>query len=74
MDDTATLLALADRMLWTAALAAVPVLAANLAVGLVVGIIQAATSVNEQTLTFVPKLAVRRRESSSTRISPARRL
>jgi flagellar biosynthetic protein FliQ len=58
MDDTATLLALADRMLWTAALAAVPVLVANLAVGLVVGIIQAATSVNEQTLTFVPKLAV----------------
>jgi flagellar biosynthetic protein FliQ len=58
MDDTATLLALADRMLWTAALAAVPVLLANLAVGLIVGIIQAATSVNEQTLTFVPKLAV----------------
>ncbi len=58
MDDTAILLALADRMLWTAALAAVPVLVANLAVGLVVGIIQAATSVNEQTLTFVPKLAV----------------
>jgi flagellar biosynthetic protein FliQ len=58
MDDTATLLALADRMLWTAALAAVPVLVDNLAVGLVVGIIQAATSVNEQTLTFVPKLAV----------------
>ena len=52
------LLALADRMLWTAALAAVPVLIANLAVGLVVGIIQAATSVNEQTLTFVPKLAI----------------
>ena len=57
MDDTAALLTLADRMLWTAALAAVPVLIANLAVGLVVGIIQAATSVNEQTLTFVPKLA-----------------
>jgi flagellar biosynthesis protein FliQ len=58
MDDTSLLLSLADRMLWTAALAAVPVLAANLAVGLAVGIIQAATSVNEQTLTFVPKLAV----------------
>jgi len=57
MDDAASLLALADRMLWVAALAAVPVLVANLAVGLVVGIIQAATSVNEQTLTFVPKLA-----------------
>ncbi len=58
MDDPSSLLALADRMLWTAGLAAIPVLAANLAVGLVVGIIQAATSVNEQTLTFVPKLAV----------------
>ena len=57
MDDAASLLALADRLLWVAALAAVPVLVANLAVGLVVGIIQAATSVNEQTLTFVPKLA-----------------
>jgi flagellar biosynthetic protein FliQ len=45
-------------MLWVAALASAPVLLATLAVGLVVGIIQAATSVNEQTLTFVPKLAV----------------
>lgn len=58
MDDTAPLLALADRMLWVAALAAAPVLLASLAIGLVVGVIQAATSVNEQTLTFVPKLAV----------------
>lgn len=58
MDDTASLLALADRMLWVAALAAAPVLLASLAVGLVVGVIQAATSVNEQTLTFVPKLAI----------------
>jgi flagellar biosynthetic protein FliQ len=45
-------------MLWITALVAAPVLLASLAVGLVVGIIQAATSVNEQTLTFVPKLAV----------------
>ena len=37
---------------------AAPVLLASLAVGLAVGIVQAATSVNEQTLTFVPKLAV----------------
>jgi len=58
MDDTASLLALADRMLWITALVAAPVLLASLAVGLVVGIIQAATSVNEQTLTFVPKLAI----------------
>ena len=56
--DTLSLLALADRMLWTTALVAGPVLLASLAVGLVIGLIQAATSVNEQTLTFVPKLAV----------------
>ena len=58
MDDSASLLALADRMLWVTALVAAPVLLASLTVGLVVGIIQAATSVNEQTLTFVPKLVV----------------
>lgn len=58
MDDSASLLALADRMLWVTALAAAPVLLASLAVGLAIGLIQAATSVNEQTLTFVPKLGV----------------
>lgn len=58
MDETASLLALVDRMLWVTALVAAPVLLASLAVGLVVGIVQAATSVNEQTLTFVPKLGV----------------
>ena len=58
MHETAQLLALADRMLWVTALVAAPVLLASLAVGLIVGVVQAATSVNEQTLTFVPKLAV----------------
>mgnify|MGYP001601894890 FL=1 len=58
MDELPILLSLADRMLWTTALVAAPILLASLAVGLVVGLIQAATSVNEQTLTFVPKLAV----------------
>lgn len=52
------LLALADRMLWVTALVAAPVLLASLAVGLVIGIVQAATSVSEQTLTFVPKLMI----------------
>ncbi|NYH94982.1 flagellar biosynthetic protein FliQ [Novosphingobium marinum] len=52
------LLALADRMLWVTALVAAPVLLSSLAVGLVIGLVQAATSVNEQTLTFVPKLAI----------------
>ena len=58
MSDDAALLALIDRMLWTTALVAAPILIASLAVGLVVGLVQAATSVNEQTLTFVPKLMV----------------
>lgn len=58
MEESALLLGLADRMLWVTALVAAPVLLASLAIGLVVGVIQAATSVNEQTLTFVPKLVV----------------
>lgn len=58
MQEDAQLLALADQTLWVTALIAGPVLIAALVVGLVVGIIQAATSVNEQTLTFVPKLVI----------------
>ena len=58
MDDTTSFLALADRMLMIAALAGAPVLFSCLAVGLVIGVLQAATSVNEATLTFIPKLAV----------------
>lgn len=58
MQEDAQLLALADRTLWVTALIVGPVLVAALIVGLIVGIIQAATSVNEQTLTFVPKLAI----------------
>lgn len=58
MEDITNLLALADKMLWVTALVAAPVLLSALAVGLAVGLVQAATSVNEQTLTFVPKLAV----------------
>ena len=58
MQEDARLLALADQTLWVTALIVGPVLLAALVVGLMVGIIQAATSVNEQTLTFVPKLGV----------------
>jgi flagellar biosynthetic protein FliQ len=43
---------------WQIILAAGPVLAIALAVGLVIGIIQAATSINEMTLSFVPKLII----------------
>ncbi|MEM1196383.1 MAG: flagellar biosynthetic protein FliQ [Pseudomonadota bacterium] len=58
LQEDAALLALADQTLWVTALIVGPVLIAALLVGLIVGIIQAATSVNEQTLTFVPKLAI----------------
>ena len=37
---------------------AAPLLLSALAVGLIVAILQAATSIQEQTLTFVPKLVV----------------
>ena len=43
---------------WKILLTAGPVLGVALAVGLVIGILQAATSINEATLSFVPKLAI----------------
>ncbi|WGV14926.1 flagellar biosynthesis protein FliQ [Fuscovulum ytuae] len=43
---------------WNILLVAGPVLGVALITGLVVGIVQAATSINEQTLSFVPKLAI----------------
>lgn len=43
---------------WHILMAAGPILAIALAIGLLIGIIQAATSINEMTLSFVPKLVV----------------
>ena len=43
---------------WQIIVAAGPLLAVGLAVGLIIGIIQAATSINEMTLSFVPKLVI----------------
>ena len=37
---------------------AAPILIVSILVGLVISIIQAATSINEQTMTFVPKLII----------------
>lgn len=42
--------------LWAAFLVCLPVLSAALLVGLAIGLLQALTSVQEMTLTFVPKL------------------
>ncbi|SFR51781.1 flagellar biosynthetic protein FliQ [Yoonia tamlensis] len=43
--------------LWTAFVISIPILTVALATGLVVGLFQALTSIQEMTLTFVPKLA-----------------
>lgn len=47
---------LARNMIMTALLIAAPMLVVALAVGLIVSIIQAVTQIQEQTLSFVPKL------------------
>ena len=54
--DTAAIIDLARQALMVTLLVSLPLLAVALALGLLVGIFQAATSINEMTLTFVPKL------------------
>lgn len=54
--DTAMVIDLGRQALWTIALVSAPLLLVALAVGLVIGIIQAATSINEMTLSFIPKI------------------
>ena len=49
---------IAQQALWVLALASAPILLPALVAGLILGMIQAATSINEQTLSFVPKLIV----------------
>ncbi|SDF63351.1 flagellar biosynthetic protein FliQ [Massilia sp. PDC64] len=46
---------LAD-LLWNALLIAAPLLAVTLAVGLVISVLQVVTQVQEQSLTFIPKI------------------
>ena len=43
--------------LWVAVITSVPILTVALVVGLAIGLFQALTSIQEMTLTFVPKLA-----------------
>jgi flagellar biosynthetic protein FliQ len=56
--DSAAVVDLAREALWMTMVISGPLLAVGLLVGLVVGIFQAATSINEQTLSFIPKLFV----------------
>ncbi|EED30891.1 flagellar biosynthetic protein FliQ [gamma proteobacterium NOR5-3] len=51
-----TVLAVGKDALWLAVLLAGPLLLSALAVGLLIGIFQAATQIQEMTLSFIPKL------------------
>jgi flagellar biosynthesis protein FliQ len=53
----AILLDILRQALWVALVISLPVLAVALVVGLAIGLVQALTSLQEMTLTFVPKLA-----------------
>ena len=44
--------------LWQSLIIAVPILGAGLLIGLMVSLFQAVTQIQEQTLTFVPKIIV----------------
>ena len=55
--DTAMVVNLGRESLLVAVMVASPLLGIALAVGLLIGIVQAATSINEMTLSFIPKLA-----------------
>ena len=48
----------ARQALWVLVLVCTPVVLPALGIGVALGMVQAATSINEQTLSFVPKLLV----------------
>lgn len=54
--DSGTVIDLGRDSLVLAVMLAGPLLAIALLVGIVIGVIQAATSINEMTLSFIPKL------------------
>ncbi|RAN74683.1 flagellar biosynthetic protein FliQ [Bacillus sp. SRB_336] len=51
-----SIMEIGQHALYVAMLVAAPLLLTALAVGLLVGVIQAATQINEMTLSFIPKL------------------
>ena len=54
--DTGTVINIARQTVWIIVYTAVPVLLVSMIVGLVISLFQTLTSIQEQTLTFVPKL------------------
>jgi len=53
-----TVISIGQQALWVTMLIAGPLLLSALAVGLLVGMFQAATQINEMTMSFIPKLLV----------------
>jgi len=53
-----TVITIGQQALWVTMLIAAPLLLSALGVGLIVGMFQAATQINEMTLSFIPKLLV----------------
>ena len=53
-----TVTTIGQQAIWVTILISSPLLLSALAVGLIVGMIQAATQINEMTLSFIPKLLV----------------
>ena len=51
-----SVLDITQNAMWTAVIVAAPMLVTALIVGLVIGMFQAATQINEMTLSFIPKL------------------
>ena len=51
-----TVLSITQQALWITILVSAPLLLVTLVVGLVVAVLQAATQINEMTLSFIPKL------------------
>jgi len=49
---------LSQQALYLIAMIAAPMLLSALGIGLLIGMFQAATSINEQTLSFIPKLMI----------------
>ena len=53
-----TVTTIGQQALWVTMLISAPMLVSALAVGLLVGMFQAATQINEMTMSFIPKLLV----------------
>ncbi|MCX8048646.1 MAG: flagellar biosynthesis protein FliQ [Methylohalobius sp.] len=56
--DADTIVSLVHDMLWVTLKLAAPALLSILLIGLLIAVFQAATQINEMTLSFVPKLIV----------------